>query len=211
MAVGFHFRVYKNHVGRLLAKSYQIKRNLWFFLNGRTLGLFFVKNCFKNWSYQKFQKRKLFPKSKLFKKIVFRNLYEILTQQIVLKNHNSGNFVAPLFQKTSILGKNLPNFVYATRILYNFSHVFLTAIPYRASTGPEQGFPCEVFLTGKNLFSLHPCNDNRVPCNENRFFSVRKTSQGKPCSGPVLALYWPCTGLQWREVLLEKKVGNRRN
>ena len=29
-----------------------------------------------------------------------------------------------------------------------------TAIPYRASTGPEQGFPCEVFLTGKNLFSL---------------------------------------------------------
>ena len=25
---------------------------------------------------------------------------------------------------------------------------------YRASTGPEQGFPCEVFHTGKNLFSL---------------------------------------------------------
>ena len=22
------------------------------------------------------------------------------------------------------------------------------------------------------------------------------TTQGKPCSGPVLALYWPCTGLQ---------------
>ena len=29
-----------------------------------------------------------------------------------------------------------------------------TAIPYRASTGPVQGFPCEVFHTGKNLFSL---------------------------------------------------------
>ena len=29
-----------------------------------------------------------------------------------------------------------------------------TAIPYRASTGPEQGFPCEEILTGKNLFSL---------------------------------------------------------
>ena len=29
-----------------------------------------------------------------------------------------------------------------------------TAILYRASTGPEQGFPCEVFHTGKNLFSL---------------------------------------------------------
>jgi hypothetical protein len=58
-----------------------------------------------------------------------------------------------------------------------------------------------------------PCNENRVypvkfshreilvmktgvpamragvPCNENRFFLVWKTSQGKPCSGPVLALY----------------------
>ena len=32
-----------------------------------------------------------------------------------------------------------------------FNH---TAIPYRASKGPEQGFPCEVFQTGKNLFSL---------------------------------------------------------
>ena len=29
-----------------------------------------------------------------------------------------------------------------------------TAIPYRASTGPEQGFPCVLFLTGKNLLSL---------------------------------------------------------
>ena len=28
-----------------------------------------------------------------------------------------------------------------------------------------------------------------VPCNETRVFLVWKTSQGKPCSGPVLALY----------------------
>jgi hypothetical protein len=28
-----------------------------------------------------------------------------------------------------------------------------------------------------------------VPCNENRYFPVWKTSQGKPCSGPILALY----------------------
>ena len=27
-------------------------------------------------------------------------------------------------------------------------------ILYRASTGQEQGFPCEVFHTGKNLFTL---------------------------------------------------------
>ena len=24
-----------------------------------------------------------------------------------------------------------------------------------------------------------------IPCNENRVFPVRKTSQGKPCSGPI--------------------------
>ena len=38
----------------------------------------------------------------------------------------------------------------------------------------------------------NPCNDYRipatrtgVPCNENRFFPVRISTQGKPCSGPV--------------------------
>ena len=34
-----------------------------------------------------------------------------------------------------------------------------------------------------------PAISTGVPCNENRFFPVWKTSQGKPCSGPVLALY----------------------
>ena len=29
-----------------------------------------------------------------------------------------------------------------------------TVIPYRASTGREQGFLCVLFLTGKNLFSI---------------------------------------------------------
>ena len=32
--------------------------------------------------------------------------------------------------------------------------LYYTAIPYRASTGPEQGFPCEKYYTGKTLFSL---------------------------------------------------------
>ena len=36
----------------------------------------------------------------------------------------------------------------------NFNSFACTAILYRASTGPEQGFPCEFFHTGKNLFSL---------------------------------------------------------
>ena len=34
-----------------------------------------------------------------------------------------------------------------------------------------------------------PAMRTGVPCNENRFFPVWKTSQGKPCFGPVLALY----------------------
>ena len=34
-----------------------------------------------------------------------------------------------------------------------------------------------------------PAMRTGVPCNENRVFPVWKTSQGKPCSGPVLALY----------------------
>ena len=40
-----------------------------------------------------------------------------------------------------------------------------------------------------------------VPCNENRFFPVRISTQGKSCSGPVLALFWHCTGLQCRQPL----------
>ena len=34
-----------------------------------------------------------------------------------------------------------------------------------------------------------PAMKRGVPCNENMFFPVRITTQGKPCSGPVLALY----------------------
>ena len=52
-----------------------------------------------------------------------------------------------------------------------------TAIPYRASTGPEQGFPCVVFPHREN-----PVFISWDPCNENRFFLVGNTTQGKPCS-----------------------------
>ena len=63
--------------------------------------------------------------------------------------------------------------VFLRKIAFNR---YYTAIPYRASTGPVQG-------------------QNRVfPV---KFFSQGKTTQGKPCTGPVLALYWPCTGLVW--------------
>ena len=51
-----------------------------------------------------------------------------------------------------------------------------TAIPYRVITGWKQGFPCEVFP-----HSEKPVFITWNPCNENRLFAVRKTSQGKPC------------------------------
>ena len=50
-----------------------------------------------------------------------------------------------------------------------------TAIPYRASTGQEQGFPCEVIHTGKTLFSLQGTLFSL------QGFPFEKTLQGKPC------------------------------
>ena len=60
---------------------------------------------------------------------------------------------------------------------YKLERYFLhTAIPYRASTGPEQGFPCVVFpRREKSVFNTGFSGD------ENWFFSVRNTTQGKPC------------------------------
>ena len=51
-----------------------------------------------------------------------------------------------------------------------------TAIPYRVSTGPEQGFPCVVFPHREK-----PVFSSWDPCNENRIFPVGNTTQGKPC------------------------------
>jgi hypothetical protein len=51
-----------------------------------------------------------------------------------------------------------------------------TAIPYRASTGPEQGFPFVAFPHREN-----PVFITGFQGDENRFFPVRKTTQGKPC------------------------------
>jgi hypothetical protein len=58
-----------------------------------------------------------------------------------------------------------------------------TAIPYRARTGPEQGFPCVVILTGKNLFYYRePLFSLQGSCIHYRDFPVRITTQGNPCS-----------------------------
>ena len=75
---------------------------------------------------------------------------------------------------------NLLNFYFTNSINFNkslFSPSWYTAIPYRASTGPEQGFPCVVFPHREN-----PVFITWDPCNENRFFTVGNTTQGKPYS-----------------------------
>ena len=53
--------------------------------------------------------------------------------------------------------------------------VTYTAIPYRASTGPEQGFPCVVFPHREN-----PVFIAGFPVDESRFFPVGNTTQVKP-------------------------------
>ena len=55
-------------------------------------------------------------------------------------------------------------------------HATYTEIPYRASTGPEQGFPCVVFPLREK-----PVVSSWDPCSENRFFPVGNTTQRKPC------------------------------
>ena len=47
-------------------------------------------------------------------------------------------------------------------------------------TGPEQGFLCVVFPHREI-----PVFITGFPGDENRFFPVRNTTQGKPCSDPV--------------------------
>ena len=54
---------------------------------------------------------------------------------------------------------------------------FYTAIPYRASTGPEQGFPCVVFPHREK-----PVFITGFPDDENRFFPVGNTM----CTGKTL-------------------------
>ena len=49
--------------------------------------------------------------------------------------------------------------------------IWHTAIPYRASIGPEQGFPCEVFLTGNR----EPLSSLQGPCFHYKDYPVRKT------------------------------------
>ena len=64
-----------------------------------------------------------------------------------------------------------------------------TANPYPCNE--NRVFPVYYFQQGKNLFS-----STGNPAMKTGFSLCGNTTQGKPCSGPVLALYWPCKGLQ---------------
>ena len=49
-------------------------------------------------------------------------------------------------------------------------------IPLQSRIGPEQGFPCVLFPRREN-----PGFITGFPGDENRFFPVRKSTQGNPC------------------------------
>ena len=51
-----------------------------------------------------------------------------------------------------------------------------TAIPYRASIGPVQGFPCVAFPHREKLVFIAG-----FPIDENKFFLVGNTTEGNPC------------------------------
>ena len=63
-----------------------------------------------------------------------------------------------------------------SRLRYVVCTYIFTAIPYRASTEPEQGFPCVLFANREK-----PVFITGIPANENRFFPVGKSTQGNPC------------------------------
>ena len=60
--------------------------------------------------------------------------------------------------------------------MQNNAALIFTAIPYSASTGPEQGFPCVSFPHREK-----PVFTTGFPGDENMFFPGRKSTQGKPC------------------------------
>ena len=59
-----------------------------------------------------------------------------------------------------------------------------TAIPYRARTGPEQGFPCVLILTVKNLFSL------QGTCIHYRDIPARISTQGMGLQCALWVLFY---------------------
>jgi hypothetical protein len=59
---------------------------------------------------------------------------------------------------------------------HNSCRFTYNVIPYRASTGPKQGFPCVVFPHREN-----PVFIAGFPVDENRFFPVGNTTHGNPC------------------------------
>ena len=73
-----------------------------------------------------------------------------------------------------LFAKNIQGFIHCKPIPCNENRVSPVKFSHR-----------EIPVTKTGVPAMRP----GVPCNENRFFPAWKTSQGKPCSGPVLALY----------------------
>ena len=70
---------------------------------------------------------------------------------------------------------------------YKFCYTLLLDLPSES----EGRKPCLFHSMSFTLkvYQVKKCSLQTHPCNENRVFLVQFFSQGKPCSGPVLALY----------------------
>ena len=86
---------------------------------------YYMAGLFLDWLKSYFQRKQIF--SKIIRLIVLLKL--------ILCSNTKSVWIRQIIRRESFM-------------------ILCTAIPYRASTGPVQGFPCEVFHTGKNLFSL---------------------------------------------------------
>ena len=90
-------------------------------------------------------------------------------------------------EATQVMGKSLRHTMYTYEVYSSKIITFwtikigkiltYTAIPYRVSTGPEQGFPCVLFPNREK-----PVFITGIPANGNRFFPVRKSTQENPMS-----------------------------
>ena len=131
-------------------------------------------------------------------KLKTRQIHQVLdvlwTQLKTLKNKRRINYINKRIKVQNKTGKAL-NFIGSakddksyrfTMIFWNSFDIQYSAIPYRASTGPEQGFPCAVFPhREKPVF-------NSVPRWWKQVFPCEKYYTGKT----LFSLQrWVCSGL----------------
>ena len=104
-----------------------------------------------------------------------QELDHILTSCLTQYFINSEEF--PFFVERTVIWRNISHITEQSRNYHaTFSSSQIACKRTEYAAGPEEGFPCVVFPRREK-----PVFISWDPCNENRFFPVRKTTQVKPC------------------------------